>query len=822
MNIRISVFILVSFICSNLWSQTGEFKSYVQKEHEVEIETTTKVKLRVQLYNAQTIRFQWANKNEDFFPDDHYEMVEHHKKSGKYSLEEDNNFLTISINNEQNTKIKIQKSPLKYTVISGSENEVLLGQKEGIKWIDNLIINDLQLNTNEHFCGVGHQTYGWVESIDLKGKKVNSNYGEGIKSHYQKQAVLTVPFFMSNKGYGIFLNSTFEHDFDFGSQGQYQFSIDTKGFEGRMDYFVIIGPDFKDILYRYTQLTGRPRFLPKSIFGLQLSDKEAPDNNGAEWWKEKITAHRKAGYAFDHIVNDNRWRAGSGAWSGSWFEWDSIRYPDPSAYLKWCKENNLTVTLDLNRNIGADSYGWKPEYNLPYAEQFVKEGHSAPDYSNPETRKWVWKLFWEKSLNPKLNYGGDALWIDETDEMYTLPDTVICANGRSWAENKNYYPFLIAKAIVQEGWDSTDPKHPGIGEAKRPFVWVRSMTAGAQRYASHWNGDIYSDCEWMKTSIRAMQASGLSGFPYFNHDAGGFIEPGPEDFLYNQWAMAFGSFSPIWRPHGMGKHKRWPLDRSEASQKVAMQYIKERYELMPYIYTYAFKAHETGIPMAKAMVIDYQDEPNAWKYDLQYMWGNEMLIAPVCSKDEKTIDIWLPKGQKWYNYWTNELVNGNQILKHRFTNQNMPIFVKEGSIIPKQDYALSTFSLNPKKINLHIYTGKDAQFELHEDDGVTEKFNTKNEKRSTKLNYIENGKKLIIHASEGNYEGAVSKRSYKIYFYGFTTFHNLKLNGKEINSLKPDSDKLNQEPITYWDDKTKTQVVELSELSVNKDIVLMK
>lgn len=815
------LFIFTNLINFNVFSQSGDFKFYIQKKHEIVFESTTGVKLRLQFYAANTIRFQWVNKGEDFFPDNHYEMVEHHNKTGEYTIRDSSDAITIFIKNEDNSRIEIQKSPLKYQVISGSRNKVLLSEKEGIKWTNNTIVNDLLLDDTEHFCGMGHQAYGWVESIDLKGKKINSNYGEGVKSHYQKQAVLTVPFFMSNKGYGIFLNSTFEHNFDFGSQGNYEFSIDTKGFEGRMDYFIILGPKFKDILDRYTQLTGRPRFLQKSIFGLQLSDKEAPDNNGAAWWKNKITAHRKAGFAFDHIVNDNRWRAGSGAWSGSWFEWDSTRYPDPSAYLQWCRDNNLTVTLDLNRNIGADSWGWKPEYNLPYAEQFVKQGNSAPDYSNPETRKWVWKLFWEKSLNPKLNYGGDALWIDETDEMYTLPDSVICANGRSWAENKNYYPFLIAKAIVQEGWDSKDPKHPGIGQAKRPFVWIRSMTAGGQRYASHWNGDIYSDCEWMKTTIRAMQASGLSGFPYFNHDAGGFIEPGPEDFLYNQWAMAFGSFSPIWRPHGMGKHKRWPLDRSEASQKVALQYTRERYELMPYIYTYAFNAHNYGTPMAKAMVIDYQNEPNAWKFDLQYMWGNEMLIAPVCSKTDTTINVWLPDGQKWYNYRTDELIDGNQILKYQVTDQNMLIFVKEGSIIPKQDYSLSTFTLDPSKLNLHVYVGRNAQFNLYEDDGITEKFNTKNEWSNTKINYSENDKKLIIHASKGYYNGAVSNRSYSIYFHGYKNLQQLKLNGKKIKQVKSDQDNLSETPYTYWDKNTNTQVVVLKNLNIKKDTVLM-
>ncbi|MFH4963364.1 TIM-barrel domain-containing protein [Gaetbulibacter sp. M235] len=811
---------LFIMVCFQAKGQSGNFKTYNQNEHELIFESDSDNKLRFQFYSENIIRVQWIKKGEDFFPKNHYETVVDHTLSGTYTIEDKTDAFEITVGQKKEMHIVLEKNPMRYKILSQDSVSPLLEENKGIVWENQKISNNFSVDTTEHFCGLGHQAYGMVESIDLKGKIVSSNYGEG-RNDWSAQAVLTVPFYLSNKGYGIFLNSTFHHSFNFGKNNTYGFSIDTKGFNGQMDYFFIYGPEFKTIINNYTQLTGRPRLPQLSMFGLQLSDKGDPENDGMDWWTNKIKEHRKAGFPFDHIVNDNRWRAGSGAWAGSWFEWDSIRYPNPKAYNQWCKDNNVTMTLDLNRNTIADCEGWKPEYNLPQTEGVVKYPNSAPDYTNPNMRNWIWKMFWDKSFNPELNYPGDALWIDETDDLYELNDSVICANGRSWAENENYYPFLIAKGIVGEGWDNENNNIPeGIGESKRPFVWVRSTAAGAQRYASYWSGDIPSTCEFMKYSIRAMLNSGLGGFPYFNHDAGGFRQPGPDDNLYVQWAMGFGSLTPIWRPHGPGKNQRWPLDRDKTCQAAALKYGKMRYQMMPYIYTQAYNAYATGMPMARSMVIDYQSQPEAWKYDLQYMWGNELLIAPICSENDMTSEIWLPSGQDWYDYWTDNLVAGGQVIKHQSKIDETPIFIKQGAIIPEYPYAQSTFTLDPSILIIHVYVGKDGEFTLYEDDGVTEKFRTKNEKRTTKIIYQELGNKLTIYPSEGTYDDAISNRSYQIYFHGTDGIKKLRLNNKKLKLLSSHEKSTNNKDGVFWNEKDKTLGVFINPQSINQTLIL--
>ncbi len=803
----LKVFLLLASTLVFYAESVGQtYNTHLEKEREILFFSRTGETFRLRFYSDHVVRVQAIREGEDFFADDHYEMVENHNLTGNYNIEENPDAFLILTEAEDGLKIELTKWPMRFRFLYKPDNDLLLADQNGITWEGNKIFTDFQYNDAEHFCGLGHQSFGLVESLDLQGKMVHSNYGDGKKVHsdWGAQAVLTVPFFLSSKGYGVFLNSTHEHSFNFGENQQFQFGIDTKGFEGRMDYFFILGTDFKDILNRYTQLTGRPRLPQQSIFGLQLSDKDFPQHEGVEWWKERIIKHRDAGFPFDHIVNDNRWRSGTGAWSGSWFEWDSKRFPDPQAYHNWCNEHHVTMTLDFNRNIGAASWGWKPEYNLPNSEKYIKEGFCAPDYTNPAVRNWLWELFWRKSFDPALNYPGDALWIDETDELFPLPDSTICSNGRSWAEVENSYHFLVAKAIVKEGWDNANENNPpGIGAAKRPYVWIRGSSAGAQRWATHWTGDLECDYSWMERNVRGMLASGLSGFPYFNHDAGGFRHPGPDDAMYIQWGMALGSFTPIWRPHGPGEYKRWPLERSEQCQAAAKIYSKLRYEMMPYIYTQAHKAYEQGLPMARAMVIDYHEYHNAWKYDTQYMWGDAMLVAPNCSGKDTILDVWLPAGQDWYDFWMGEVYKGDQVIHYKARFGELPIFVKQGAIIPERLYAQSTFTLDPKVLILNIYAGKDGDFTLYEDDNITENYKVNKELRQTPIIYNHQKRQLTIQPAQGTYKGAPQERSYQIYLHGFDfeEMPKIRLEGRRLKRFASKEEAIKNGGVVWLENK---------------------
>lgn len=714
-------------------------------------------KLRLTPYGDAIIRAQSIRAGESFFSDDRYEMVETHQWPRALVVRDDKKTWRLEQAAGNEFAVTIDKETLALRFTQGKQT--LLAEAKPVTWSETIITAQFIADEQEHFTGLGHGYYARESSIDLRGKVIERNYGR----KQIEQAPLIVPFYLSSKGYGVFLNSTFTNRFSFGAEGDYSIAIDDDGFGGRMDYFVITGSNLRQVLDNYTQLTGRPRLPAISMFGLQLTDKShdhnSPTPSDEQWWKNKVAEHRAAGYPLDHLVNDNRWRAAGGQRCVSKLEWDKERYPDPKAYAEWQKAQGLVMTVDFNRCIGQFSDGWKPEFNIPETGE-IDFAASAPDLTNAEFRRWFWQVFYDNTLNPALGYPNDALWIDEFDEMGAAPKKMILANGRSSAEMRNYWFFLIAKSLVQEGWDKSDIN-------KRPFVWVRGMTAGAQRYATLWSGDIQPNHADMANQIRSMQLAGLSGFPYWGHDAGGFFnfeeEYGPDDKLYQQWAMAFGSFAPLWKPHGMGQ-SRWPLDRSEASQATAHKYATIRYELMPYLYTAAHQAAATGIPIARPMLLDYGQDPKAWQFDLQYMWGDNLLVAPNADATDKK-SVWLPAGQ-WYDYETKQPVAGDQVLEVAAPVGSLPLFAKAGAIIPQRDFALSTAFIDAQRLQLDIYAGEDGRTQLIEDDGVTEDYRRNNAVMRTDIEYQQQTRKLTISAAQGHYQGAPETRHYTIRVYG--------------------------------------------------------
>ena len=732
--------------------------------------SNTGLQLRITAYGEAILRLQTVRSGETFYPDDHYEMIEHHNWNRKVQVTETKSNMLFETSS---LKLAINKDTFTASFYLPQSNEPVLQESTPLQWQGNNITTSFTPDSKEHFTGLGHGYYARAESIDLKGQVVRRNYG----SVPIEQAPLLVPFYISSKGYGVFLNSTFSNTFSFTDE-EYSISIDDAGFSGRMDYVFIAGGKVGEVLKNYVELTGKPRLPQKAMFGLQLSDKGHDHNSSTpsdeNWWKQKITEHRVAGFPLDHVVNDNRWRADGGQRCISKIAWDKERYPNPAEYQKWLEQQGLVITLDFNRCIARFSEGYKPEFNIPNIKN-IEFPESAPDLTNAEFRDWFWQVFEQHGLKPQQNYPGDALWIDEFDEQGAAPKELVLANGLSSAEMRNYWFFLIAKALVEQGWDKSEIN-------KRPFVWVRGMTSGAQRYATLWSGDIYPNYKDMRGQIRGMQLAGLSGFPYWGHDAGGFFDwntgLGPDENLYQRWAMAFGSFAPIWKPHGMGQ-SRWPLDREKSVQQTAHYFSKLRYTLMPYTYSMAHQASSSGTPITRAMIFDYQTQPNAWKYDLQYMWGDSILVAPQ-TKDKGQMQVWLPKlnADTWYEYTSKQPVKSGQVLTLEPAINELPLYVKAGAIIAKRDYALSTAFIDKTKLTLDIYVGEHGVFELIEDDDKTERHRLNGEKRSTLIIWNQATKTLDVKAAIGNYSGAENAREITVNFYGLSSALKAKVNGQ--------------------------------------------
>ncbi|MEO0345560.1 MAG: TIM-barrel domain-containing protein [Pseudomonadota bacterium] len=707
--------------------------------------------IRVSWYGDAMVRVQSARAGESFLPDDHYEMIVSHEwfTETEQTTTEDHYRIRSA-----RLIVEIDRESLAVRYFRIGDDTPLLSEQDGVSAQGARRRVSFDPQAEERFTGLGHGYFARAESLDLTGAVIERNYG----SQPIEQAPLIVPFYLSNRGYGVFLNSTFPNRFALNDDGDYSIEIDTHGFEGQLDYVFIDGPSLRDVLDHYTQLTGRPRLPMKAMFGLQLSDKGHDHNTDTPsdetWWRETIAAHRAAGLPLDHVVNDNRWRAGGGKRCESRIEWDSERYPDPAAWQHWLEAEGLVLTLDFNRCIARFSDGWQPAFNLPPIDN-IEFADSAPDLTDPDFRRWFWQVFYEQSLDPALGFPGDALWIDEFDEQGAADKQTILANGRSLAEMRNYWFFLIAKALVADGWDAS-------GIDRRPFVWVRGMTAGAQRYATLWSGDIKPNEDDMAAQVRAMQLAGLAGFPFWGHDAGGFFDwdarTGPDESLYQRWAMALGAFSPIWKPHGMGQ-SRWPLDRNELSRDDAAYYGARRYELMPYLYSAAHDASERGVPIVRPMLLDYTEHDAAWRNDLQFLFGPDLIVAPVVDGVQ---DVWLPPGD-WYLVDGGKYFRGDRTVPLRRPDTLMPVLARAGAIVPQRRYAQSTAFLNKSELVIHVYAGADGRFRLIEDDDRSEAYRD-GARRVTELRYDDATRLLTVDAAQGDYAGAPDSRTVTVRF----------------------------------------------------------
>ena len=307
----------------------GNYESYRRNGRSIIFTTSTGQRLRLTPYGDYLVRVQVVRRGETFFPDDHYEMVETHNWPGALRIVERESSFQLTTGS---IALVVGKRPLRISFYQVGKLAPMLEENDGPVWEGSRITESFSFDEAEHFTGLGHDYFGRSDSLDLKGQIAQRNYGTANG----QQSPLIVPFYVSSKGYGLFLNSTFTNSFNFGRKGLYEFSLDDSGYGGRLDYFFILGPEISSILDRYTQLTGRPRLPPLAMFGLGLSDKSndetTSDPSDEHWWKRKVLEHRRAGFPLDHLINDNRWRAGGGKRCESYFDWDRTRFPDPAEF----------------------------------------------------------------------------------------------------------------------------------------------------------------------------------------------------------------------------------------------------------------------------------------------------------------------------------------------------------------------------------------------------------------------------------------------------------------------------------------------------------
>ncbi len=525
---------------------------------------------------------------------------------------------------------------------------------------DTYMRQQLLLSVGELVYGLGERFGAFVKN----GQSIDIWNEDGGTSTYQSYK--NIPFYLTNKGYGVFVNNSGKVSFEVGTEqvNRVEFSVHGEC----LDYFLFNGPSMKEVLMRYTDLTGKPSLPAPWTFGLWLST-SFTTNYDEKTVMSFIDGMLDRGIPLRVFHFDCFWMK-EFHWSD--LIWDNRVFPDPEGMLKRIHEKNIKVCVWINPYIAQESAlfdeGMEQGYFIKRTNGDVwqwdmwQPGMAVVDFTNPKACEWF-----QSKLAKLVDMGVDCF---KTDFGERIPwENVTYFDGSDPEKMHNYYTYLYNKTVYE-----LLEKKKGKGEA---VLFARSATAGGQKFPVHWGGDCWSDYESMEQSLRGGLSLTMSGFGYWSHDIGGFESTSTAD-VYKRWA-AFGLLSTHSRLHGSTSY-RVPWAYDEEAVDVVRIFAKLKAKLMPYLFTQAVETSKTGVPMMRSMVTEFTEDKNCGYLAAQYMLGERMLAAPVLNK-EGIAEFYLPQGT-WTSFLTGEREEGGCWIRKEQDYLNMPLYVREDSIIP--------------------------------------------------------------------------------------------------------------------------------------------
>ena len=702
---------------------------------------------------------------------------------------------------------KIAKVDMRISIYDGLDNSLICEDELGFHWEEshefggNIVKMTKTSQNGESYYGLGDKPV----HVNLKGKSyenwVTDSYAYGKDSDPLYKAI---PFYIGlhhEKAYGIFFDNSFRSNFDFCNERRNITSFWAQG--GEMNYYFIYGPQMSDVVANYTDLTGRPHELP-ALWTLgyhQCKWSYYPESNV----KEVAKKFRELKIPCDALYLDIDYMEGFRC-----FTWNKKYFPNPKKMVKELANDGFKtiaiidpgIKIDMNYDVFKE--GLEKDYfckraDGPYMKGKVWPGECYfPDFTNPEVREWWSGLF--KELVEDIGIKG--VWNDMNEPAVmdvpgkTFPNDVrhnFDGNYCSHRKAHNIYGMQMARATYEGLKKFSYPK--------RPFVITRAAYSGTQRFTSTWTGDNVATWEHLTIANTQVQRMCMSGFSFVGSDIGGFAEQ-PDGELYVRW-IQLGIFHPFCRTHSSGDHgdqEPWSFD--EDVLDIVRKFIELRYQWLPYIYTAFWRYINEGIPIVKSLVLFDQEDHQTHDRNDEFIFGEKILVCPIQEANALGRRMYFPKGN-WYNLWNDELIKGGKEIRVEADIESMPIFIKEGAIIPKYPIQQYVGEKQIDELTLDVYYKKGKEkSELYEDanDGYDYK-KGRYSQRSFKLNRKTN--KLSIQQHKlGKF--ITSYNTFKIKLHGLPfkiskiyidneafAFEDVKVNGDNMIIITKDFSNLN-------------------------------
>ncbi len=672
---------------------------YCEKEHSVEIQFLLDGMFRVVVHRP------------DFSePLLEYAIAKKDWQSVSLQIQDQEKHLVVST---KTLSLWIQKSPCRLKVV---DKEGFVLQEDdpgmGMGWDAKEVRVWKTIAQDERFFGLGEKT----GNLDKRGKEwVLWNTDDPHHNNNSDPLYQSIPFFVGMRGskaYGVYFNNSYRSKFNFGAGNARYYSFSAHA--GNLDYFFIQGPEVSKVVESYTALTGRTPMPPKWALGYQQCRwSYFPDTKVlriAQTFRErKIPA--------DVIYLDIHYMDGYRV-----FTWDKQRFSDPKGLLKKLQEMGFKTVVIIDPGVKEDpSYRIAKEglegdhfVRYPDGELYIGEVWPGrcyfPDFSKKSTREW-----WGKCFKDLLDVGISGFWNDMNEPAVwgrEFPEEVMFHDEGTKSYQKkmhNLYGLLMAKACY-EGVKALQPE-------KRPFVITRAGFSGEQRYTSVWTGDNQATPEHLAMGIRMLQGLGLSGIPFIGTDVGGFGGT-PTHELFARW-MAASVFVPFFRTHThYGSSDQEPWSFGEEIEAISRSFIEMRYKIIPYLYNLFWESHQTGYPLIRPMFWYHPEDKMVYDhaYQEQFYVGSHVLLAPVVKMAQDHKKVYLPEG-KWLDYNTQKVYDGRQEIFVDAPLHSLPMFLREGAILPTIEPMQYMDEKPATKLFLDIFPASQSIYRFYEDDG---------------------------------------------------------------------------------------------------------